>query len=98
MLVGARAAGDSFRDANARSLELRHFVGVIRKQPDSAQAERLQGFGREFVVTRVVCKSKAPVRFHGVEACVLQLVGLQLIDQSDSAPFLWQVEQTTRRG
>ena len=86
-------AGNSLYDANARSLELRHFVGIIRQQADIAQAERLQSLGREFVVARIIRKSEAAICFHGIETSVLQFVGLQLIDQSDSAALLRQVEQ-----
>jgi len=76
MLAGSRAAGNSLYNANARSLELRNFVGIIRKQADIAQAERLQSFGREFVVACIIRKSEVAICFHGIETRVLQFVGL----------------------
>ena len=93
MLAGARPAGNALDDANAGSLELRHFVGIIREQADIAQAERLQSFGGKFVVARVIRKSQPAIRFHGVEPGVLQFVGFQLIDQANAAPFLRQIQQ-----
>ena len=97
MLAGSWAAGNPLGNVNARSLELSHFVGIVREQADIAQAERLQGFGSKGVVARVIRKSQTTIRFNGIESRILQLVGLELIDEANSAPFLRQVEQHSRR-
>jgi len=96
MFAGPRAAGNPFNDANARSLELCHFVGIVRQQADLTQSECLEGFGSKRVIARVIRKSEAAIRFHGVEPGILQFVGFELIDQTNSAPFLRKVEQHSR--
>src|ERR1700746_2199436 len=93
MLARSRPAGNPLHDANARSLELRYFIRVVGQEADIAQAKRLQSFGREFVVACIICKSEAAICFHGIKTPLLQLVGFQLIDQSDSPALLWQVEE-----
>ena len=97
MFAGARAAGNSLDDTNARAFELRYFVGIVGQQAHVAEAERLQGFGGKFVVARVIGKPEAAICFDGVETAVLQFVGFQLIDQSNAAAFLRQVEQHAGR-
>jgi len=96
MPAGARAAGNSLEDGNTGAFELFDFVGVVGKQPNFAKTESLQSFRREFVIAGIVGESEFPVCFHGIESSILQLVSLQLIDQSDSASFLRQVQQNSR--
>src|SRR6185437_3857051 len=62
-----RTAGNSLRHSDARFFELFYLVRIIRQQPHAADAQRLQRFGREFVVARVGVKSEMPVRLHGVQ-------------------------------
>ena len=45
------------------------------------------------IVAQVSGKTQAPVGLHRVHAMVLQLIGLQLVHQSDSAPFLVLVNE-----
>ena len=96
-MAGARPAGNSFDDANAALLELGHLVRIIGKQPHRLNAERLQRFGGEFIIARVVGEAEFAVRLHRVEPGVLQLIRLQFIDQPDSAAFLRQIEHEAGR-
>ena len=47
--------------------------------------------------SRVRFKSELPVGLNGIEPLVLQLVGLQFINQADAAAFLREVEHDSGR-
>ena len=90
---GSSAAGTGCADdANAGSLELLDLVGIVRKQPHGAEAERFQCFRRKFVVARIGRESEPAIRFHGVETVVLQFVSFDFVDQADAAAFLREIE------
>jgi len=97
VLAGARPAGDSLYDADAGTLELLDFIGIVREQAHRTQAERFERFGCKFVIACVIGKTKFAIGFHGVETGVLQFVGFQFINQADAASFLRQVEHDPRR-
>jgi len=97
MTAGAGAAGNSFDDANPGPLELADLIGIIRKQADGPDAERLQCRCGEIVVARIGGESKAPVGFDSVEALILKFVGFELVEQADAPALLRQVEQNAGR-
>ena len=92
MVTGARAAGNALDHADAAALELRDLVRIVREQAQGAQAERFQRLGREFVVAGIGGKSQAAVGLNSIEPAVLQLVGLQFIEQPNAAALLWKVQ------
>src|SRR5580704_3250043 len=97
MTASTRAAGNALDHANSGALQLVNFVGIIREQSNRTNAKRFQRLGGKFVVTSVVGEAEAAVGFHGIETGILQFVCLQLVNQSDSAALLRQVQQYTGR-
>ena len=96
-MARARPARHPLDDANPRALELLDLVWIIRKKPHATNAERLQRFRCEFIIARIVRKTEPLVGLHGIEAAVLQLVSLQLVQQANSAALLRQIEDHARR-
>ena len=86
-------AGDSLGHLNAGVFQGRDFVGVVGEQAHALYLEVEQDLGRHFVITQVGFKPQAFVRFHGVGAAVLQLIGAEFVEQSNAAPFLMLVDQ-----
>ena len=71
MVADARAAGNSFHDADARFLELCDLIGAIRKQAHGVDAKRFQGFGGEIVVAQIGSEAEFAIGFDRVEALIL---------------------------
>ena len=69
------------------------FLGVVGQQADLGQAEVLEDLDADAVVAGVGLVAEGQVGFDGVEPFVLQVVGLDLFDQSDAAALLGQVDQ-----
>src|SRR5207244_13406878 len=66
---------------------------VVRQDPDRAEAEVGEDLVADPPVSRIRRKAEFQVRLDGVETVLLQLVGLQLVEQADSSPLLGHVEQ-----
>src|SRR5215475_8429190 len=62
--------------------------GVVRQQAHAAHAEVVQDLGAGAVVARICRQAQVEIRVHGVSAGVLQLVRLQLVQQSDAAALV----------
>jgi len=92
MIAGSRTAGDALDHVDAAAFKLFHFVRIVRKEAHGAQAQRFQRLGREFVVAGIGGKSQAAVGLNSIEPAVLQLVGLQFIEQPNAAALLWKVQ------
>src|SRR5678816_1383229 len=52
-----------------------------------------QHFDTEGVVSKIGFESQVVIGLHGIHASVLELIGSQLVDQSDSAAFLKLINQ-----
>ena len=74
-------------------VELRGLVGVVGEQRDPVDAERAQHLGGHGVVALVRGVAEGEVGLVGVEAGVLQRVGVELGVEPDAAALLPQVEQ-----
>ena len=75
------------------ALELRRLVGVVAEQGDAVGAEREQHLRRGGVVALVLAVAEREVGLVGVEAGVLQGVGVELGVQADAPALLAEVEQ-----
>ena len=80
-------------DLDAFRLERRDLVRIVCEQPDFIDAEGAQHRGGVGVVALVVGEAQAQVRVDRVEPAVLERIGAQLVGETNSAPFLPQVEQ-----
>ncbi len=80
-------------DGDTVGLELGGLVGVVAQQPDPVGADRAEHLGAGAVVPLVLAAAQREVRLVGVEAGVLQRVGVELGVEADAATLLAQVEQ-----
>ena len=68
-------------------------AGVVGEQPQLAHAQVVEDLGPHAVVAQVGREAQRQVGLDRVQAAVLQVVGLDLVDQADAAPFLAQVDE-----
>ncbi len=90
--------GDLLRHLNAEGPKLPHFVRVVGEESDAAGAERAEHLGGGTVVPLVLAAAQGHVGFVGVQAGVLQGVGVELGVQADAPPLLTEVQQETPDG
>ena len=90
--AGSRTARHSFDHSDAGLPELLNLVRVIGEEAKGAEPEGLEGLRRKLIIARVGGEPKAAIGFDGVEAGVLQLVRLDLVDQADTTALLRKVE------
>src|SRR5579859_7222308 len=91
--VKVQGGGDLPDDRDAEAGQLSALVRVVAQQRDAAGAERVQHLGRAGVVALVGPVPERDVRVVGVQAAILQLVGVELVVQPDAAAFLTQVQE-----
>ena len=80
-------------DGHPEPAELPGLVRVVAQQGDPRHAQRLQHLRGDQVVALVLAVAEREVRLVGVQARVLQRVGVELGVQADAAALLPQVEQ-----
>ncbi len=66
---------------------------VVGHQLESADAEMLQHRHTDIVAAHVSPETEALIGFDGIGAAILQLIGANLVEQTDAAAFLTQIEQ-----
>lgn len=96
--VGLDFAGDAFSYFDAGGFQGGHFLGVVGKESDSFQAQRLQDFSGELELAVVSFEAELLVGLDGIETFVLQFVGLKFSHQPDTATFLQFVNQDAGSG
>ena len=79
-------------DLEAEAFDGNVFGGIVRHQPDFADAEVAKDLGAGAVVANVGCKPELGIRFDRVVSLLLQLVGLEFVEKSDASAFLQQIE------
>nr|WP_244524310.1 hypothetical protein [Geodermatophilus dictyosporus] len=87
------AGGHPLGHRDAEQLELGGLVGVVRQQPHPVGAQRGQHLRGGGVVALVLAAAEGQVGLVGVEAGVLEGVGVELGVQADAAALLAQVQQ-----
>src|SRR5690606_8857147 len=99
VLAIVRVMGDLQRlalgDTNAETLQRLDLARIVGHQLDFGDAQVFQHRQADRVVTHVRGETQALVGFDGIGALVLQLVGANLVQQTDTATFLAQIEQRT---
>ena len=93
---GRNFAGHALGYTNAGVFERGNFVRIVREQPNPADAERVQNLGGHAKFSLVGFETEALVGFDGVEATVLQGIGLEFCHEADTATFLLLVDQDAR--
>src|SRR5262245_1481242 len=87
--------GDLFHDMQAVSLNAINLLGVVGHDADILQAQIAEDLAADAVVAFVGGKSQSQIRIDRIESLLLKLVCVQLVRESDSAPFLAQIDQHT---
>src|SRR5665809_4328 len=89
VLVRRRALEwNSLHDGQAIALESGSLSWVVRQQAHGRNAEIHEDLRTYAVITGIGREAKFDVRLDGVEAPVLQCVGLELVPQTDAAAFV----------
>src|SRR6266567_2072148 len=70
-----------------------NFVRIVCQQASSSDAQLSQDFERATIIARISRIAQVLVRLQRIVALLLQDISLQLACQSDTSPFLWQVEE-----
>src|SRR5690606_25049187 len=78
-------------DRDVFSLEPRDLFRVIRHQSDARNVEEFKHSRRDREIARLDGKAEAKIGIDRIMALVLESVGAQLVDETDSAPFLPQI-------
>src|SRR5688572_15412285 len=101
VLLGLQVAGvfvvrgllqrHSLAETETIPLEAYHLSGIVRQRPDRLEAEVEKDLRAYTIVTQVRLEAEALVGFDRIRAAVLELVGLELVEQSDPAAFLVEV-------
>src|SRR6202012_5591750 len=91
-LVEVQGGGDLLGDRDAQAAQLSALVRIVAQQRDAAGPERVQHLGRAGVVAFVGPVAEGEVGVVGVQATVLQRVGVELLVQSDAPSLLAQVQ------
>src|SRR5690349_24463860 len=88
-LVGRRhLQRNAFDDLQAETLDASSLAGIVRQQAQLAQTEIDQDLGAKPVIAGVRREPQMDVRLDRVESLILEVVGLQLRDEPDPAPFV----------
>ena len=91
-VCGAISSGTRSTISRPKPSIATYFAGIVRHQPDLADAEVAEDLGAGAVVADVGREAELRVGLDRVVALLLKLVRLQLVEQADAAPFLQQIE------
>src|ERR1700694_4198053 len=86
--IGFDADRDALDDLQTESFESVNLLGVVRQQPDLSNAEVVDDLAADAVVAFVCRVAQSLIRLDGIEARVLEVVGVQLVEQPDTATLL----------
>lgn len=89
-LAIAGLAADHLDTASAHGVDL---AGIVGQQLDARDGKGLEHLQRDMIAAFVVAEAQHLVGVDGIQAVVLQVVGPQLVGQTDTPPFLGEVQQ-----
>src|SRR5690606_27548346 len=79
-------------DLQVIAVESDDLAGVVGEEADGVEPEIEEDLGADPVVAQVRLESEPLVRLDGIQAPVLQVVGLELVAEPDAAPLLLEVD------
>src|SRR3954465_3722516 len=82
-----RLDGDALADGETVAFEADELARIVRDRTDRLESQIEEDLGADAVVAEVRLEAERLVRLDSVGAAVLQLIGLQLVEQADAAPF-----------
>src|ERR1051326_4016695 len=81
-----------FLDPKTVTLETDELARIVRDRPDRFQPQVEQDLRSDSVIAEVGLESELLVGLDGIGAAVLKLVRLELVEQSDPATFLVEID------
>src|SRR5229473_1082144 len=93
MGVGGNIDWHPFDHFEPEALQAVDLLGVVGKQPDFAHAEVVQDLAADTVVALVRRMSQRLIRLDRVEPAVLEVVGVELVQQADPTSLLMSYVQ-----
>ncbi len=91
---GGGLDGDLLDDFDAIDLEPAGFFGVVGEDFDLFEAEVPEDLSADAVVAFVGGKAEFEIGVNGVEALLLEFVGVEFIFEADASAFLTQIDQS----
>src|SRR5207249_6117538 len=91
-LVGWHDNRYSLSHLDSVKLQILQLIRIVRQKLDRFHVKRHQHVCCNVVVSFVRPEAQLFVRLNSVETRILQLVGLDLVDETDSPAFLPQIE------
>ena len=92
-LGGRHLERNPIHDLEPESAQRSVLLGVVGHQPKPSRPQVVEDLGPRAVVPRVRLEAEVEVRVDRVSALILELVGLELVEQPDAPALLEQVEQ-----
>ena len=96
MTVGRELVRDALHHGDPLLPEHAHLVRVVGHQLNARIPKMLEDLCRNGEPPLVSLEAKPLIGIDRVETLVLELIGLELVDESDPAPLLCEVEQDPR--
>jgi len=90
---GCNLDGDLLDDFDAVDFESAGFLGVIGEYFDLFESEVTEDLGADAVVAFVGGKAEFDVGVNGVEALLLEFVGVEFVFEADASAFLAEIDQ-----
>ncbi len=85
--------GHALRHLNAKGFHRLHLARVVGHQTQGLDLERLEHVGTDGVIAHVGGKAQRHVGLDGISPLILQMIGTDLVEQTDASPFLTYIEQ-----
>src|SRR6266571_7975718 len=82
-------------DLQAEAFDAGDLLRIVRQQTNGRQPQHREDLVADAVVAHVRLEAELEVRLDRIEAVLLQLVGTQLVEQTDPTPLLCHVQEYT---
>src|SRR5437868_1452247 len=79
-------------DSQAVTFEADEFPRIVGDRPNGLQTKIEKNLRANAVVAQVGLEAESFVRFHRIDSLILELVRLELVEETDPAPFLVKVD------
>src|SRR5439155_3679942 len=97
-IVGRDLDRYTLLDAESVAVKADDLLGIVGQQANVADAQVNEDLRADAVVTKVWREAELLIGFDRVQPLFLKLIGLQLGEQADAAPFLPHVEDDALAG
>lgn len=89
---------DAARHPHSVRFELLDLRGVVRHEAHGFHSEDSEDARGAFVSPQVCGEAEDAIRVHGVEAVILEVIGCDLVRDSNPATFLCEIQESRARG